>query len=117
MNGAAKSSSRARGRWLARSLPPLIATFTLIGIFAADSVTPSGDEILARLESENNRRHELLKEYSGSQQYTLQNGRFGKHAAASVLMNYRQVEGQHYTVLARSGSDSLNQIIDQVLAS
>jgi hypothetical protein len=32
-------------------------------------------------------------------------------------MNYRQVEGERYTVLTRSGSDRLGNIIDQVLAS
>ena len=89
----------------------------LIRILAADSVAPSGDEILARVESENNRRHDLLKEYSGSRQYTLQNLRFGKQAAVAVLMRYRTVEGERYTVLTRSGSDQLNGIIDKVMAS
>jgi hypothetical protein len=83
----------------------------------ADSAALSGDEILARLESENNRRHVLLTEYSGSRQYTLHNLRFGKQAATSVLMNYRQLEGERYTVVTRSGSDKLNGIIDRVLAS
>ena len=66
----------------------------LIGTLSAASPAPSSDEILARLESENNRRHVLLKEYSGSRQYTLQNLRFGKQAAVAVLMNYRQFEGE-----------------------
>lgn len=78
---------------------------------------PSGDRILARIESENNRRHLLLKDYSGSLQYTLQNLRFGKQAAVAVLMSYHQVEGERFTVLTRSGSDRLNGIIDKVLAS
>jgi hypothetical protein len=34
-----------------------------------------------------------------------------------VRMSYRQVEGERYTVLTRSGSDKLNGIIDKVLAS
>jgi negative regulator of sigma E activity len=89
----------------------------LTGAVAADPVVPSSDEILTRIESENNRRHEILKEYSGSRQYTLLNVRFGKQAAVGVLMNYRQVEGERYTVLSRSGSDKLNGIIDKVLAS
>jgi hypothetical protein len=83
----------------------------------AGSVMPSNDEILARIESETNRRHDLLKVYSGSRQYTLQNLRFGKQAAVAVLMSYRQVEGERYTVLTRSGSNKLNSIIDKVLAS
>jgi hypothetical protein len=32
-------------------------------------------------------------------------------------MRYRQVEGERYTVLTRSGSGSLNSVIDKVLAS
>ena len=99
----------------------LLAVFAvsqaLIGSLAGDSVMLSADEILARIEGENNRRHLLLKEYSGSRQYTLYNSRFGKQAAAAVLMNYRQIEGERYTVVTRSGSDQLNSIIDKVLAS
>jgi len=89
----------------------------LAGTLGADSVATSSDEILARLESENSRRHVLLKEYSGSRQYMLRNLRFGKQAAVAVLMNYRQFYGERYTVLERSGSDRLNAIIDSVLAS
>ena len=88
----------------------------LIRTLTAASVTPSSDEILARLEGENNRRHDALKVYSGSRQYTLQNLRFGKQAAVNVLMNYRQPDGERYTVLTRSGSEKLNGIIDRVLA-
>ncbi len=88
-----------------------------IGALPSASLTPSGDEILSRLEGETNRRHLLLKEYSGSRQYTLQNVRFGKQAAVAVLMNYRQPDGERYTVVTRSGSDKLNGIIDKVLAS
>jgi hypothetical protein len=99
----------------------LVAAFAVLqalsGSVAGDSVTPSADEILTRIEGENNRRHLLLKEYSGSRQYTIYNSRFGKQAAASVLMNYRQIDGERYTVLTRSGSDQLNSIIDKVLAS
>ncbi len=89
----------------------------LIPTLTAVPAAPSSDEILARLESENNRRHVLLKEYSGSRQYRLENERFGKQAAVGVLMRYRQMDGERYTVLTRSGSDRLGGIIDQVLAS
>jgi negative regulator of sigma E activity len=89
----------------------------LIRSLTADSEAPSSDEVLARLESENNRRRVLLKEYSGSRQYTMKNLRFGKQAAVAVLISYRQVEGEQYTVLTRSGSDRLNGIIDKVIAS
>jgi hypothetical protein len=38
------------------------------GGLAAGSAMPSGDEILARLDSESDRRRVQLKEYSGSRQ-------------------------------------------------
>jgi hypothetical protein len=50
-------------------------------------------------------------------QYMLQDSQFCKQATVGVLMNYRQVEGERYTVLTRSCSDKLNSIIDKVLAS
>jgi MucB/RseB N-terminal domain len=86
-------------------------------ILTAESAPPSSEVILERLENETNRRHALLTEYSGTRQYTMQNQRFGKRAAVEILMNYRQSEGEHYTVLARSGSDKLNEIIDKVISS
>ena len=112
-----KPGVRSPGSLGSRGFGHAIVICVLIRAVTADSVTPSSDEILARVESENNRRHVLLKEYSGSRQYTLQNRRFGKQAAVAVLMNYRQVEGNRYTVLTRSGSDQLNGIIDKVMAS
>jgi hypothetical protein len=89
----------------------------LICALPADPVPSSADRILAGIENENNRRYVLLKQYSSSGQYTMENFRFGKEAAVTVLMNYRQLEGERFTVLTRSGSDKLNGIIDQVIAS
>ena len=100
--------------WVTASL---IAIGALLPALTADGLAPSGDEILARIEGENTRRHVQLREYSGSRQYTLQNLRFGREAAVGVLMNYHQVEGERYTVLTRSGSDRLNGIIDRVIAT
>src|ERR1051325_8183691 len=98
------------------SVRPLLAfaiTQILMANVTADLVMPSGDEILARIESENNRRHNLLKENSGLRQYTLQNPLFGEHAVVDVRMNYRQAEGERYTALTRSGPAKLNGIIDK----
>lgn len=90
---------------------------SLISALAAQALAPSGDEILARVESENHKRRALLKEYSGSRQYTILNRRFGKQADVAVSVRYSQAEGEQYTVLTRSGSPKLNGIIDKVLAS
>jgi hypothetical protein len=87
------------------------------GTLAADFAVPTSDGILVRVESENSRRHSQLKEYSVSRQYTLQNLRFGKQAAVGVFINYRELEGERYTVLTRSGSDKLNGIIDKLISS
>jgi hypothetical protein len=95
----------------------LIVIVGLLSPLTADIGGPSSDEILARLEAETNRRHVLLQQYSGSRQYRLQNLRFGKEAAVSVLMKYQPAEGESYTVVTRSGSDKLNGIIDKVIAS
>jgi hypothetical protein len=89
----------------------------LILTATADSKGPSGDEILARIGTENDRRHDVVREYSVSRQYKLQNLRFGKQAAVSVLMSYRLADGESYIVLTRSGSDALNGVVDKVLAS
>ena len=75
------------------------------------------DEILNRMESENGRRHDLLKRYSDSRRYTLQNARFGKEAAVSIEMKYRDPDGESYLVLTQSGSHKLIGIIHTVLAS
>jgi hypothetical protein len=95
----------------------LLAIAGLILTAAADSGAPSSNEILARIENETSRRHVVLREYSASRQYTLQNPRFGKQAAVAVLMSYRQADGARFTVLTRSGSDALNGVLDKVLAS
>jgi hypothetical protein len=95
----------------------IVAAALMIRTLPADPVGVSADRILAGLEGENNRRNVLLKEYSVSRQYTLENFRFGKQAAVTMLMSYRQAGGESYTVLTRSGSESLNGIIDQILAS
>jgi hypothetical protein len=96
-----------------------VKLITALAISHALALTadPSGDEILARIECESNRRSEQLMAYSGSRQYTLKNSRFGKQAAVALTMNYRKMEGLRYTMVERSGSDKLIGIIDQVLAA
>jgi negative regulator of sigma E activity len=83
----------------------------------ADSTSPSADEILAKVQLETNRRHVELTEYSGSRQYTLQNGRFGAQARTAVLMRHRLVDGDRFIVVTRSGSGQLSGIIDKLLSS
>jgi hypothetical protein len=104
-------------RWWVLAVVLVALPAAPIRTLKAGFATPSLAQILSGIESEDNRRHVLLKEYSGSRQYTLHNMRFGKQAAVAVRMNYRQLDGERYTVLTRSGSDKLNDIIDRVLVS
>jgi len=95
----------------------LVILFVLSHGLAAGPVLLSGDEILTRMEAETGRRHDLLKRYSGSREYTLQNARFGKQAAVGIEMRYRVPDGERYTVTTQSGSVKLIGIINSVLAS
>ena len=99
-----------------RRLVPAIFLVLIHGL-TAELVSPSGDEILARMESADGRRHDLLKRYTGSRRYTLQNARFGKEAAVGIEMKYHEPDGERYRVLTQSGSDKLIGIINTVLAS
>lgn len=95
----------------------LAISLSLLPGLTADPAGPPSEEILARMERETGRRHDLLKQYSGSRRYTLQNARFGKQAAVSVEMQYGETAGERYTVLTQSGSEKLIGIINTVLTS
>lgn len=89
----------------------------LVSPLMSGSTSPSSDEILSKIETENSRRHLLLNDYSGARQYTLLNLRFGKEASVALRMNYSHAGGESYTILKRTGSGKLGGIIDKVLAS
>jgi negative regulator of sigma E activity len=95
----------------------LAISLSLVPGLTADEVAPSGEEILARMESETGRRHDLLKQYSGSRRYSLQNPRFGKEAAVGIEMRYQETDGERYTVVTQSGSVKLIGIINTVITS
>jgi negative regulator of sigma E activity len=95
----------------------LAILLSLVPGLIADQVAPSSEEILARMETETGRRHDLLKQYSGSRRYTLQNTRFGKEAEVGIEMRYHEPDGERYTVVTQSGSDKLIGIINTVLTS
>jgi negative regulator of sigma E activity len=96
-----------------------IARVFSFGLIAAagEPAIPSGDEILARLENTNSKRHEVLLQYSATRHYTLNNLRFGKQASAAVFMTYQQGQGERCTVVTRSGSEKLSGIIDKIVMS
>jgi hypothetical protein len=95
----------------------LLLALAMWQTLTGDTTALSAAEILARVEAANTRSHEVLKQYSVSRQYTLQNSRFGKQATAAAVMTYRQPAGERFTVTSRSGSGKLNGILDEVMAS
>ena len=76
---------------------------------------PTSNEILARV-SENSIRSQAVQ-YSGLREYRLRNFRFDKDATVSVQASYRPDTGTQYTILERSGSVKLIEIVEKLLAS
>ncbi len=84
---------------------------------AVPSNASSGDEILAKVAEHSALRRMDLRGYSGSRDYTVNNVRFGKQAKVAVRVTYQQSEGARFTVLARSGSEKLESVVDKIIAS
>jgi hypothetical protein len=89
----------------------------LAGAATSANTTPSGNDILKRVAAMFNERRAAMPEYTGVRHYTLRNLRFGLQATTTVRMTYTTTAGKRFTVLARSGSDRLNAIIDRLLES
>jgi len=82
---------------------------------ATAAVTPSGDELLARIADAGSRRQTVS--YSGLRKYILRNARFSQKATVFVQMTHRPAEGKRFHVLERSGSDRLSGIVEKLLAT
>jgi hypothetical protein len=76
---------------------------------------PSADEILVGLAGNSAIRHRAV--YSGSRQYCLYNHRFDKSAAVKVRMTAQPSTGKNFTVVSRSGSSRMIDIIETLLDS
>jgi hypothetical protein len=76
---------------------------------------PSSDDILARVANSSIKSQAVA--YSGLREYRLRNFRFDKEATVSVQVTYRSEVGAKYTVLERSGSMKLTEIVEKLLAS
>ncbi|HXA52581.1 MAG TPA: hypothetical protein VNV86_19830 [Candidatus Acidoferrum sp.] len=83
-------------------------------VFAATvGSQPWTQEILGKVAETAARRHTVS--YSGTRTYAMRNYRFNKEARVTVRMTYQPGEGKHFTVLDRSGSDRLLDIIQQII--
>jgi hypothetical protein len=76
---------------------------------------PSSGEILAKVAESSLRKHAVA--YSGVREYKLRNYRFEKEATVSVQVTYQPGEGKSFTVVERSGSAKLLEIVEKLLVS
>ena len=91
----------------------MFATWLLAAVVTGS--VPSSQEILSRVSNACAASHAM--DYSGARQYTLRNLRFGKEATVSVRMTSRPGEGKHFTVVERSGTQKLVDIIEKIVES
>ena len=85
--------------------------------FLAVALEPesSSNDILAKVANSSAKSQTLA--YSALREYRLRNFRFDKEARVSVQVTYRSNEGIKFTVLERSGSAKLTEIVEKLLAS
>ena len=75
----------------------------------------STDEILARVADGTSKQR--ATPYSGLREYQLRNFRFDKQATITAQISYRPDAGMNYTILERTGSTKLLEILERVLES
>jgi hypothetical protein len=80
-----------------------------------EGAEPSGDQILATVAEVAATRHAAV--YTGWRQYSIQNLRFGKTASLKVRIASRPGAGKQFTIVERSGSPKLINVIESLLAS
>jgi hypothetical protein len=77
--------------------------------------TEPSNEILERIAANNIKHYSVA--FSVLREYKLHNLRFDKEATVSVQVTYRPGKGMEYTILERSGSPKLTEVVEKVLAS
>lgn len=82
---------------------------------ATRGADPSSDFILARVGDSSVKQRTVA--YSAVREYRLRNFRFDKEAMVTVQVSYRSDEGTKYTVLERSGSTKLTEVVEKLLDS
>jgi hypothetical protein len=99
-------------------LTSLVSLFAFLpGRVSAGTVAsePTSDEILAHV-AEAVAKSQTCS-YSGTREYRLKNYRFEKEAVVLVQSNYRPEAGKTFTILQRTGSPKLLEILDKLLVS
>ncbi len=112
--------NRARGSWR-RNVPGLLNISSVLWsclswcpVIPTVGSEPSNEEILVRVADSSLKAR--AASYSGIREYTLRSIRFDKKATVSAEVAYRPPTGKTYTVLERSGSARLAEIVGKLLA-
>ena len=96
-------------------IPKLLLCLPVCLLSTTQGIDLSSNEILARVAASGVKQRTVT--YSVVREYRLRNYRFDKEATISVQVSYRPDAGTRYTVLDRSGSTRLTEIIERLLDS
>jgi hypothetical protein len=99
---------------LLNGVPVLLSCLSWCPLTPTFGTELCGEEILSKVADYNIRSRSTA--YSGLREYTLRSIRFGKEATVSARVAYRPNDGKTYTVLQRSGSTKLAEIVAKLLA-
>jgi len=115
--GAKISRGRERynPRWLLNGLCVLFSCVPSCLLQTIPWSEPTSNEILERVVSSSTKSQAFA--YAVLRTYKLRNFRFDKEAAVSVRVTYSSDVGTKFTVLERTGSPRLTEIVEKLLAS
>jgi hypothetical protein len=84
---------------------------------ASEPVALTAEQIVCRVGRAEDRRRELLLEYTASRRYLLHNPRMKHDAEMLVRMDYRKGQGKVFQVLAADGAEGISRrVFDKLLA-
>src|SRR5579864_7598975 len=109
------SHGRLDFRLLLKGVSVLLFCVPLCLLPTTRGADPSSDFILARVGDSSVKQRTVA--YSVVREYRLRNFRFDKEATVTVQVSYRSDEGTKYTVLERSGSTKLTEVVEKLLDS
>ena len=93
----------------------LLSCLPLCSLATSIEAESSSEVILAKVAEGNTKSHAVA--YSGLREYRLRNYRFDKQAVVLVQVTYRPDTGKDFTVMQKSGSPKLLEILQKLFAS
>lgn len=103
------------GEWRLLQRLALLSCLPFCSLATSIEAELSSEAILAKVAEGNTKSHAVA--YSGIREYRLRNYRFDKQAVVVVQVMYRPDTGKEFTVMQRSGSPKLLEILEKLFAS